>query len=362
MQPAATMKLPLAALIRDSRIQPRESVNAAVVSEYAEAMAKMPAIREAGLEVAEFPAILAFSERHGDGTVYWLADGWHRVLAAEQAGWDDILAEVREGGVYDAIMAAAGSNGHHGLRRTNRDKHRAVRMLLEHPAVIAGQWSDGRIAVQAVVSTSLVRIVRHEREVELGLAPSPSRVGTDGKSYSLPSRSGSDASQTSQESREAVQSAPTGSDAASGSNRALVVPCAQCEAILTEPSWHCASCGVHWPLDLYPDGSACPQCAGEAAPVPSEPIARVVDSPPQPSGLRAVPQAQYTPGVLRAGEAAHGFERLARALDLIESLDGLDAADLAAYAQDPSAFRARLTRARDWLLRISATSLGVRAL
>jgi ParB-like chromosome segregation protein Spo0J len=42
---------------------------------------------------AKFPPVVVF---HG-GRKYWLADGFHRVDAAEAAGLDKILAEVRKG-------------------------------------------------------------------------------------------------------------------------------------------------------------------------------------------------------------------------------------------------------------------------
>ena len=56
----------------DGRAQPRVRIEQFIVDDYADAM-------QAG---AEFPPVVVFH----DGDVYWLADGFHRHLAAQQAG------------------------------------------------------------------------------------------------------------------------------------------------------------------------------------------------------------------------------------------------------------------------------------
>jgi hypothetical protein len=62
---------------------------------------------------AMFPPVVVFF----DGAEYWLADGFHRILAAKQLGLAEIAADVREGGR---------ANVSHGLKRFNRDKRNAV--------------------------------------------------------------------------------------------------------------------------------------------------------------------------------------------------------------------------------------------
>lgn len=115
--------IPVEAIRLDGNTQSREKVDPEVVSEYSESIksgAKMP------------PADVYF-----DGKSYWLADGFHRTLAAINAGKKTVKVTVHHGTVKDAMLHAAGSNPSHGLRRTPGDKRNAVRMLLD-----AGHWSD----------------------------------------------------------------------------------------------------------------------------------------------------------------------------------------------------------------------------
>lgn len=364
-------ELPLTALIRDSRVQPRESINATVVSEYAAAMAKIPAIEDAGLEAEHFPPIKAFCEERDGREFYWLADGWHRVLAAEEKGDATILADIQRGDVYDAIMFASGSNATHGLRRTNRDKHRAVRMLLDHPTVIREQWSDVRVAVQAGVGTTLVRFVRAEREQELGLPPSKERRGSDGKLYGIKTRDDGDGAQGSSASAQGTYVATVGVDAASAdgdrTGKLLIHQCGTegCDAVTTEPSWHCRACGKHWPLAEYGDQS-CPDCLGSEEPRAQAHVLATLTSVEVTSGNvvngQRVTQAPYTPGTMKASGATLAYERLMTALDLIESLESADGEDIVHEAPDPSQLRRRLDRARQYLLNLQASSAGVRAL
>ena len=78
---------------------------------------------------AEFPPVIVFY----DGTNYWLADGFHRVKAAEQAGFDEITCELYQGTQHDAQWYSFAANKTNGLRRTNDDKQRAVKSALMHP-------------------------------------------------------------------------------------------------------------------------------------------------------------------------------------------------------------------------------------
>ena len=87
-----------------------------------------------------------------DGDIYWCADGRHRVKASAEVGFLDINANVRPGKIIDAIEIAIGANTDHGLRRTNKDKRRAVEVALkEFP-----KTSDGWIADACHVDCSFV--------------------------------------------------------------------------------------------------------------------------------------------------------------------------------------------------------------
>lgn len=116
--------LSLAAITCDDRAQVRvQPLDPATVDAYAEAMR----------DGAKFPPVIAFF----DGKAHWLADGFHRVAAARKAGKREVPADIKEGGLDEAIIHAVGANDKHGLRRTRPDTRNAVRALLAHP-----KWRD----------------------------------------------------------------------------------------------------------------------------------------------------------------------------------------------------------------------------
>ena len=112
--------LSVSAIRTDGGTQPRSTILRDVVEEYAAAMA----------DGAKFHAITVFY----DGAEYWLADGFHRMAATETAGSLTINCDVRQGTRRDAVLHSVGANAAHGMRRTNDDKRRAVRVMLEDVA------------------------------------------------------------------------------------------------------------------------------------------------------------------------------------------------------------------------------------
>lgn len=114
----------IANLALDGDIQPPMRLNSDTVETYLHAW----------MDGAKFPPIVVF--RGPDGGRLWLADGFHRVRAAELAGIVDIMAEVHAGGKRDALLYAAGSNANHGLQRTPGVKKWYLRKLLED-----AEWS-----------------------------------------------------------------------------------------------------------------------------------------------------------------------------------------------------------------------------
>lgn len=131
-------------LTLDPAVQPREEIDEATVEAYAQDM-------QGG---AVFPPVVIFH----DGERYYLADGWHRVLAARAVHAPGIQAEVHNGTLRDAILYSAGVNKQHGLRRTNADKRRAALVLLRDGEW--AKWSDRQIARHVGVSPDTVGRLR----------------------------------------------------------------------------------------------------------------------------------------------------------------------------------------------------------
>jgi len=127
-----------------TRVQARSAMNEQTVKEYEEAM-------KSG---AKFPPVDIFLVEDR----YILSEGFHRVEAAKRAGRTDIDARAHEGTLRDAVLFAVGANATHGLRRTNKDKRRAVEILLKDEEWC--EWSNVRMAKLCAVSDELVRKLR----------------------------------------------------------------------------------------------------------------------------------------------------------------------------------------------------------
>ena len=141
-------QITLARIRLDPRAQPRKHLDTNVTAEYAEAM-------KSG---AVFPPVTVFH----DGKVYWLADGFHRHYAAASAALRDIGCLVKPGGLREAILHSVQANAAHGLRRSDEDKRRAVRALLEDEEW--SKWSDREVARRCSVSADLANRLRREME------------------------------------------------------------------------------------------------------------------------------------------------------------------------------------------------------
>ena len=155
--PGALFDIALDALILDPKLQPRERMDESTIGDYGAAL-------EGG---AVFPPVVAYGDP--DGGPRWLADGFHRVAAHVAAGRQTIRCEVRPGGWREALLHAAGANAQHGLRRTNADKRRAVRRLLEDEEW--GERSNPWIAEACAVDQSTVFRIRAEFDAERAAAP-----------------------------------------------------------------------------------------------------------------------------------------------------------------------------------------------
>lgn len=154
----------------DGGTQPRAEIRQDWVSEYAEDM-------RGG---AEFPPVAVYF----DGKDRWLADGFHRVYAALEAGLDKIKASVVAGDKRAARLHSFKANGTHGNRRTNADKRHAVTQMLEDPEW--AKWSDRKIAEACGVSHPFVIKLRGELSGNgYQMAPTSRLVERGGKVYEM---------------------------------------------------------------------------------------------------------------------------------------------------------------------------------
>jgi hypothetical protein len=145
--------------------QARISTNDDAIGSYADEM----------LAGAVFPPITVYY----DGSKYWLADGFHRFLAAQRNEFPEIASEVNEGSRTDALKHALGANATNGVYRSNADKRNAVEVALE-------EWpnmSNSVISEMCRVSDDLVRRARSAMEKLERIEPQKSVTGKDGKQY-----------------------------------------------------------------------------------------------------------------------------------------------------------------------------------
>lgn len=104
-------------IVCDAGTQSRANINSDAVTEYAERM----------IEGDRFPAVDVFF----DGNQYYLADGFHRILAASRNGFTDFECNIHKGTLEDALWFAIGANRKSGVQRSPGDKRKAIELALE---------------------------------------------------------------------------------------------------------------------------------------------------------------------------------------------------------------------------------------
>ena len=140
-------------IVIDHQVQQRMQMNLDTVAEYLEVI-------EEAEDGWPFPPLDVFRI----GREYQLADGFHRITAAQDYGLEKVPVKVHIGKRDDAILFAVRANITHGLRRTNTDKARAVNTLLSYP-----EWqgrSDREIAREAGVHHQMVGKLRQFLEYD----------------------------------------------------------------------------------------------------------------------------------------------------------------------------------------------------
>lgn len=152
----------------DGGTQPRAALDFEVVEDYCQAM-------QAG---ARFPPVVVFY----DGAEYWLADGFHRVKAAYAAGHDTIDCDVHQGTREEAQWHSFSANKTNGLRRTTRDKQRAVKAALLHAN--GAYLSDCQVARHVGVDQKTVTNWRSQLQASQEIPEMATRTATRrGKAY-----------------------------------------------------------------------------------------------------------------------------------------------------------------------------------
>lgn len=147
--------LQLSQIVRDSGTQSRAAMDQDTIADYRDSIDDARR-QNTSAGAWPFPPVEVFY----DGEKYHLADGFHRVAAAIQAGVYQIPANIHQGTRRDAVLASVGANATHGLRRTNEDKRRAVQTLLRDEEW--QQWSDREIGRRCHVSHPTVAAIRAE--------------------------------------------------------------------------------------------------------------------------------------------------------------------------------------------------------
>lgn len=154
----------VADLTLDERLQMRDSMDDKAIDEYAEHLDEMPPVE----------AIL-----DDDGKLL-LYDGWHQVYACRRKERPEVKCKITKGTFRDALLLAAGANAIHGVRRTAKDKRKAVKTLLNDEEW--GKASDRWIAEACKVSHPMVAEMRKSTGRSSSCNGSTgSRKGKDGK-------------------------------------------------------------------------------------------------------------------------------------------------------------------------------------
>lgn len=127
---------------------------------------------DATIRGATFPPVVVFRDEEGE---LWLADGFYRVYAMQQAGRNEIEADVRAGSQRDAILYSAGANtANLSVRYTTADKQKAVAALLADLEWEA--WSDRKIARHCAVDKTMVGRLRREMSATVNGRPAKCRA------------------------------------------------------------------------------------------------------------------------------------------------------------------------------------------
>ena len=169
----------------DLSLQTRAGTDAETIDNYAEAMA----------DGAQFPEVTVFT----DGTHYWLADGFHRVMAAKQNGRTVIAADVRKGTADDAVVFGGTANNKQGKRPTRADVQHFLQMVWDRrEAIFGGTPTGGNLAEKCGVSIATGKnfVNRQLANLASTTPPAPDRSTMPMAQLKMPERGGSEGGST----------------------------------------------------------------------------------------------------------------------------------------------------------------------
>jgi ParB-like chromosome segregation protein Spo0J len=156
-------------LTRFPEQQIRAATDANLIAEYAAAM----------LEGVTFPPIVVFEDSNGDR---FLADGHHRVDAAALAALQDksrsgeVLAEIRRGGIDDAIRYALQANRAHGKRLSSEDWKRSYGILVSRGMIRSARAEDVVDEVRALLGCGRSLAFEFTKELRRTMVAKRNRV------------------------------------------------------------------------------------------------------------------------------------------------------------------------------------------
>ena len=145
----------------DGDTQSRVAINEDTVADYAEVISNSDGDWP-------FPSLDVFH----DGTDYYVADGFHRFLAAQRSKRGTFPCRIHKGTAKDARIFGMTANDTHGLRMTRADKRACVEWLLD----CGDKMTQVAISKAAGVSVRTVRTIVTDRKYE-ATPKSPPEVG-----------------------------------------------------------------------------------------------------------------------------------------------------------------------------------------
>lgn len=172
--PAGKIELLRFDQLHPDSVQPREQMDLGAIADYSAAMLLGEEGQLVDLRGDDWAPIVVYRDAEGK---LWLADGFHRVRAARQAGHQGMQALVFAGTKSDALLHAVGANVRNGVRITNADKRRAVGLLLDDARLSAK--TDTEIAALCCVSQPFVSKLRGELRQRAKAAQAAERARED---------------------------------------------------------------------------------------------------------------------------------------------------------------------------------------